>query len=113
MSPTPAVSVVIASYNSASYAETAVASVLEQTFRDFEIVLVDDGSDVASAAILDTLARHEKVKLHRQPNRGCFRSRRVGWERARGGLTRNLWQSASLVPWPIMIWIMSGSTVPQ
>ena len=82
----PAVSVVIASYDSADYAERAVASVLGQTYRDFEVVLVDDGSAPPAAAILDRLASEERVRLLRQPNRGCFRARRHGWEQARGRL---------------------------
>ena len=48
----PAASVVIPSFDSASFAEAALASVLGQTFRNFEAVLIDDGSEPSNAELL-------------------------------------------------------------
>ena len=51
MGQCPKVSVCIASYNHARYLPAALDSVLAQTFRDFEVVIVDDGSTDDSLAI--------------------------------------------------------------
>jgi glycosyltransferase involved in cell wall biosynthesis len=82
----PQVSVVIPSYDTAEHARGAVASVQAQTLRDFEIVLVDDGSRRENAAILDELAAQPAVRLLRQAHAGPDRARRRGWEEARGAL---------------------------
>ena len=52
----PRVSVFMASYNGAAYVEAAVRSVLTQTLRDLELVVVDDGSDRPTLDILRRLA---------------------------------------------------------
>ena len=48
---TPRVSVVVPSYNSAAYLPATLASVTGQTYRDWEVVLVDDGSTDAPARV--------------------------------------------------------------
>lgn len=45
------VSVVIPTYNSASYLESTLASVLQQTYQDYEIILIDDQSEDATASV--------------------------------------------------------------
>ena len=52
----PAVTVLMAMYNAAAHLRAAVASVLAQTFADFELVVVDDGSMDESAAIVESFA---------------------------------------------------------
>jgi glycosyltransferase involved in cell wall biosynthesis len=82
--PEPLVSVVIPSFNTAEYARGAVASVLAQTHRNHEVVLVDDGSKPEAARALEEVARQERVRLVRQENQGPARARRHGWEAAHG-----------------------------
>lgn len=62
--PTPRVSVIMPVYNTARYLRGMVESVLGQSFRDFELVAVDDGSTDESPAILrEFAARDERVRV--------------------------------------------------
>ncbi len=79
----PAVSVVLPCYNAHADLPRALDSVRAQTFRDFEIVVVDDGStDPATRAALDALGGD--VRLVRQENRGLAGARNAGFRAARG-----------------------------
>lgn len=67
----PAISVLMPVYNVAPYLAEAVASILEQTFRDLELIIVDDGSTDDSPAILDGFAAKDtRVHLISRPNTG-------------------------------------------
>ena len=55
----PTVSVVMTVYNTRRYVAEAVESVLGQTFRDFEFVIIDDGSNDGSTGILKQLATRD------------------------------------------------------
>ncbi len=72
----PQVSVLLTSYNHQLYLRECVLSALEQTFQDYEIIAVDDGSQDASPEILKTLLRgHPRAKLIlRKENRGTYPS---------------------------------------
>ena len=56
---TPKVSVVTTVYNGEPYVDRAIPSILGQTFKDFEWVLVNDGSQDRTGEILDELARRD------------------------------------------------------
>jgi glycosyltransferase involved in cell wall biosynthesis len=78
----PLVSVIIPTYNRVALVTEAVASVEAQTFRDFEILVVDDGS---TDATLEALAPWEDVRILRQPRRaGVAAARNLGAAAARG-----------------------------
>lgn len=78
----PLVSVIIPTYNRAALVAEAVASVTAQTFQDFEIVLVDDGS---TDETLETLAHREDITVLRQTRRrGVAAARNLGAAAARG-----------------------------
>ena len=69
--PTPTVSVIIPAYNAADYLESAIASVQAQTFSDFEIVVVNDGSKDRTKPLLDALATREpRLRVISRPNTG-------------------------------------------
>lgn len=72
--PGPSVSILIPCYNSAPYVEAALDSVLAQTFKDLEVIVVDDGSTDGSADIIETFASRG-VKLIRQENAGAAAAR--------------------------------------
>jgi len=81
----PHVSVVIPVFNAGDYLARALDSVARQTYRDFETVIVDDGStERRTLAILEAAAREPGVTVHRTPNGGPSRARNLGVERARG-----------------------------
>lgn len=87
----PPISVVIAAYNVQRYVGEAVESVLTQTFSDFELVVVDDGSTDSTPAILDRYAADDsRIRIVRQRNAGMVAALNVGCGMARGPLIARL-----------------------
>ena len=85
----PRVSVVMPAWNAAAFIEQAMGSVLDQTFTDFELIVVDDGSED------DTVTRAEsvddpRVVVLRQPHRCCSAARNAGLALARAHLVAQL-----------------------
>jgi glycosyltransferase involved in cell wall biosynthesis/SAM-dependent methyltransferase len=78
------VSVVIPCFNLAAYLDETVQSVLDQTFQDFEIVIVDDGSDDAATRHMLASYRRPKTRIVRIENRGLPGARNRGLEEAVG-----------------------------
>ena len=76
------VSVVIPTYNMAAYVGQAIDSVLAQTFHDFEIVVVDDGSTDGTPELLAQYG--PRVRVLRQPNRGGAGALNAGIRAGRG-----------------------------
>ena len=80
----PKVSVIIPCYNQGAYVDDAVESVLNQTFQDFEIIIVNDGStDEQTNQLLANYDR-PKVKVMRTDNQGLASARNNGIEAAEG-----------------------------
>jgi glycosyltransferase involved in cell wall biosynthesis len=81
----PLFSVIIPAYNAERYLDECLNSVRSQTFRDFELVVVDDGSTDSTADILGRFALElASVKLMHQLNRGLLAARRAGLGEASG-----------------------------
>jgi CDP-glycerol glycerophosphotransferase len=79
------ISVVVPIYDVEDYLEECLESLARQTVRDFEAVMVDDGSTDASAAIAERFAaRDDRFRLLRQPNGGLSRARNTGIDAATG-----------------------------
>jgi glycosyltransferase involved in cell wall biosynthesis len=76
------VSVVIPTYNSAAYLADAVDSVLNQTFTDFEIIVIDDGSTDDTESVMGRYG--DRVRYIRQANGGVAAARNRGIEESRG-----------------------------
>lgn len=64
--------------------ERAVESVLNQTFDDFELIIVDDRSTDGTPRILESYARHGRIRLLSQLRPGCSVARNIGVEASRG-----------------------------
>jgi len=86
MTRPPAVSVVMPVYNGEKYVARAIESILHQTFRDFELLIIDDGSTDATAGILaDYAARDARIRVLAQPqNTGVALAATCGCREARG-----------------------------
>ena len=78
-------SAILPVYNVEKYLEECVESFLRQTFSDFEVILVDDGSKDSSPAICDEYAKNDsRVKVIHKENGGQSTARNVGLEKAEG-----------------------------
>ncbi|MEO8260084.1 MAG: glycosyltransferase family 2 protein [Acidobacteriota bacterium] len=80
----PTVSVVIPAFNRAATVCPAIASVLAQTFQDFEIIVVDDGSTDATPAVVEALADPRITLIRHARNRGASAARNTGIAVSRG-----------------------------
>ena len=80
----PAVSVVIPAYNSSPYIEDALDSVFAQTFTDYEVIVVNDGSPDAEELKEVLEPYREKIVYLEQENQGTAGARNAGIGAARG-----------------------------
>ena len=81
----PCVSVLMSVYNGERYLEEAIESILNQTFRDFEFIIINDGSADGTAGILAHYQRvDDRVRVYDQENRGLVASLNRGGQLARG-----------------------------
>jgi len=85
----PAISVISACYNHGKYVAEMVASVLAQTFHDYELIIVNDGSTDDTREVLDGL-RVPRVRVVHTDNRGPALARNRAIEEARASLILNL-----------------------
>ncbi|MFC1834664.1 glycosyltransferase family 2 protein [Thermodesulfobacteriota bacterium] len=126
----PLVSVIIPTYNRAEQLDRAVKSVFNQTFKDFELIVVDDGSTDNSA---ETLNRYDGlVRCIRQENRGVSSARNLGISDARGDILAFLDSDDEWLPEKLArqlellresnpffichtdeVWIRDGARIPQ
>jgi len=83
---TSAVSVVIPAYNAESFLGVTLNSVARQTFQDFEVIVVDDGSRDQTARVVEEFLAKEKIpgRCIRQENRKIAGARNTGIRSARG-----------------------------
>lgn len=81
------ISVIIPVYNSEKYLHKCIDSVLKQSYQDFELILVNDGSKDSSGDICDEYAqREERVSVFHQENSGVSVARNLGIDKAKGKL---------------------------
>ena len=82
----PSISVIVPVYQAEKFLHRCVDSVSRQTFSDWELILVDDGSTDGSAALCDKFAaRDNRIRVfHRKKNQGVSEARNLGLNEARG-----------------------------
>lgn len=81
----PAISIIIPVFNAGKYLSACLDSLALQTFDDYEVVAVDDGSTDSSASIITGYAGlDERIRLLQQENKGVSAARNAGIEAARG-----------------------------
>ena len=82
---TPKISVIVPVYKAEEYLHRCVDSILAQTFQDFEVLLIDDGSPDRSGEICDEYARKDRrVRVFHKENGGVSAARNVGLNNAKG-----------------------------
>lgn len=85
MNMNPKISVIVPVYNTEKYLKRCIDSILEQSFSDFELLLIDDGSTDASPAICDEYAQIDsRVRVFHTVNGGVSSARNLGLDNVRG-----------------------------
>jgi GT2 family glycosyltransferase len=95
----PLFSIIIPTYNRLPYLKKTLASIWEQSFTDFEIIVVDDGSTDGTVDYLRELGK--SVELLRQENRGPGAARNLGVEHANGEYIAFLDSDDLWFPWTL------------
>ena len=81
----PKISIIVPVYNGEDYLEKCVDSIVDQTEKNIEIILVDNGSEDRSPKICDAYAEKDnRIKVIHQPNNGVSFARNSGIEVAKG-----------------------------
>jgi CMP-N-acetylneuraminic acid synthetase len=80
----PLITVYITNHNYAKYVGQAVESVLNQTFQDFELIVIDDGSTDGSRSVIEKYVDHPAMRIVWQENKGLNVSNNIALRLARG-----------------------------
>ena len=80
----PVVTVYITNYNYAAYIEQSIESVLNQTFQEFELIIIDDGSTDQSREIIERFRSNKKVRIIYQKNKGLNATNNIAISEAQG-----------------------------
>ena len=81
----PAISVIVPVYNVEKYLCRCIDSILEQTFSNFELILIDDGSPDSCPALCDKYAKEDcRIKVIHKQNGGLSDARNAGIDIAKG-----------------------------
>lgn len=81
----PKISVIVPVYNVEKYLPRCIDSILSQTFTDFELLLIDDGSTDNSGKICDEYAKHDsRIMVFHKENGGVSSARNIGLDNAKG-----------------------------
>lgn len=82
------ISIIIPVYNTEKYLRRCLDSIVAQTYKDFECIMVDDGSTDASGKICDEYAtKDNRFKVFHNTNGGPSKARNFGIDKARGGVS--------------------------
>lgn len=109
------ISIIIPVHNRAAMLREAVRSVLEQTYRPIEVVIVDDGSTDDTPEVAQALAGQKPgvVRVLRQPNAGPGPARQAGLEASRGELIQFLDSDDLLLPHKFAVQVAGLAADPE
>lgn len=94
----PLISVIMATYNRAHLLPRAIRSVLNQTYKDFEIIVVDDGSTDSTEEVVKTFQDRRILYYKQGENKGMLAARNKGFDVARGDYVTLLDDDDELLP---------------
>ena len=81
----PKISIIVPVYNTEKYISNCIESILKQKEKDFELLLIDDGSKDQSGRICDTYAtKDDRIKVIHKKNGGVSSARNLGIDHAKG-----------------------------
>jgi glycosyltransferase involved in cell wall biosynthesis len=80
----PIISVILPVYNAEKYIEEAINSILEQTYQNFELIIINDGSSDNSVNVINQYEKNNKVKIVNQENHGLIFTLNKGIDLAKG-----------------------------
>ena len=79
------ISIIVPVYNAEKWLERCLDSIVAQTYTDWELLLIDDGSTDDSATICDEYAaKDERIRVFHKENGGVVQARRIGVEQSHG-----------------------------
>lgn len=112
-SSNPSVSIVLPTYNQADYLPKALDSILAQTWEDYELIVVNDGSTDGTRKILDTYRESYGFHVIHQENKKLPNALNVGFSHARGKYLT--WTSSDNIMLPNMLEVLVNSleTMPR
>jgi glycosyltransferase involved in cell wall biosynthesis len=99
-------------FNAEKYIAEAIKSVLEQTYSNLELIIIDDGSTDSTAAIVESF-HDTRIQLLRKANGGAASARNEGLRNARGEYIMFLDADDKIVPWYIYRHLVSFEQHPQ
>lgn len=79
-------SVILPMYNSENYADDCIKNILSQSFKDYELIIIDDGSSDSTGLICQQFKYDSRVKYFYQPNGGSHKARNLGIKKSTGEL---------------------------
>jgi CMP-N-acetylneuraminic acid synthetase len=109
----PLVTVYITNFNYGRYLERAIRSVLDQTFQDFELIIIDDGSTDGSHKILETYETRERTFVIFQQNKGLNATNNIALKLARGTYIMRLDADDYLDPHALEIMVSTLERKPE
>lgn len=81
----PIVSIIVPVFNTEKYIDRCIKSILNQTFSDFELLLINDGSTDTSGEICDEYAKKDnRVRVFHEKNKGVSSARNLGLDNSKG-----------------------------
>jgi len=95
--------ILIPAYNTERYIKTAISSALRQTYSDFDILIVDDGSTDRTREIAERCVPGNPISLLTLPHRGVTYATKIGLEHALGPVVTVLDSDDRLFPWSLEV----------